>query len=336
MASKRKDSVVRLSFAIVMIGLGLVEAAHAAVTREAIEGRVVFYSSMTAEHHNALVKAFNQRHPDIVLEGFRSNSISVLNRILNEGRAGRHLVDVINVNELNAWVLKDRQLLQSYRSKETDAFPEEFKDPDGMLLCCADVLTSDMAYNTKLVRKEDAPKSYRDLLLPAWKGKIGMEQDLAELFAALIPIWGKETTVQYFRALRKQEPSQRRGRTLIAQLLAAGEFPVALGFYGYRVLELQEVRAPLEIIQADPIIAWPRRLLLARNAPHPNAAKVFLDYVLSMEGQRLIAKLGRTVVRPGIEIKHSRLIRGVKLYTVKPEVAKTFETDSRLFYDIMK
>ena len=103
------------------------------------------------------------------------------------------------------------------------------------MLCCADVLTSDMAYNTKLVKKGEAPKSYQDLLLPAWKGKIGMEYDMAELFAALISIWGKDRTVNYFNALKKQEPSRRRGRSLLGQLLAAGEFPVALGFYGYRV-----------------------------------------------------------------------------------------------------
>lgn len=300
------------------------------------EGTVVFYSSMTAEHHNALVKAFNKKNPQVKLEGFRSNSISVLNRVLNEGRAGNHLVDVINVNELNAWVLKDRGLLQAHKSKETEAFPKEFRDLEGVLLCCADVLTSDMAYNTKQVKKDEAPKSYQDLLLPTWKGKIGMEYDLAELFAALIPIWGKDKTVNYFKALKKQEPSRRRGRSLLAQLLAAGEFPVALGFYGYRVLELQETGAPLEIIQADPVIAWPRRLLLAKNAPHPNAARVFIDYVLSEEAQRLMASMGRTVVRPGIEIKHPRLIKGVKLHPVKPEVAKTFEMDSKLYYEIMK
>jgi iron(III) transport system substrate-binding protein len=101
-------------------------------------------------------------------------------------------------------------------------------------------------------------------------------------------------------------------------------------------LELQETGAPLEIIQADPVIAWPRRLLLARNAPHPDAARTFIDYVLSEEGQRLLANMGRTVVRPGIEIKHPRLIRGVKLHPVNPEVAKTFEADSKLFYAIMK
>ena len=319
------------------IALLCVDCLYAASAEQAKnEGTVVFYSSMTAEHHNALVKAFNKKNPQIKLEGFRSNSISVLNRALNEGRAGHHLVDVINVNELNAWVLKDRALLQPHKSRETEVFPKEFRDPEGLLLCCADVLTSDMAYNHKLVKKDEAPKSYQDLLLPIWKGKIGMEYDMAELFAALMPIWGRDKTVNYFSVLKKQEPSRRRGRSLLGQLLAAGEFPVALGFYGYRVLEMQETGAPLEIIQADPVIAWPRRLLLAKNAPHPNAARIFIDYVLSEEGQRLMANMGRTVVRPGIEIKHPRLIRGVKLHPVKPEVAKSFEADSKLYYEIMK
>lgn len=323
-----------ISLAAIPLACGVVYAASTEQVKS--EGTVVFYSSMTAEHHNALVKAFNKKNPQIKLEGFRSNSISVLNRVLNEGRAGNHLVDVINVNELNAWVLKDRGLLQAHKSRETEAFPKEFRDPENLLLCCADVLTSDMAYNTKLVRKGEAPKSYQDLLLPTWKGKIGMEYDLAELFAALIPIWGKDATVSYFSALKRQEPSRRRGRSLLGQLLAAGEFPVALGFYGYRVLEMQETGAPLEVIQADPVVAWPRRLLLAKNAPHPNAARVFVDYVLSEEAQRLMANMGRTVVRPGIEIKHPRLIRGVKLHPVKPEVAKSFEADSKLYYDLMK
>ncbi len=219
---------ILISLAAIALACGDVYAASA--EQDKSEGMVVFYSSMTAEHHNALVKAFNKKNPQIKLEGFRSNSISVLNRVLNEGRAGHHLVDVINVNELNAWVLKDRGLLQPHKSKETEVFPKEFRDAEGLLLCCADVLTSDMAYNIKLVRKEEAPKSYQDLLLPIWKGKIGMEYDMAELFAALIPIWGKDRTVNYFRALKKQEPSRRRGRSLLGQLLAAGEFPGGSGF----------------------------------------------------------------------------------------------------------
>ena len=81
---------------------------------------------------------------------------------------------------------------------------------------------------------------------------------------------------------------------------------------------------------------WPDNGACAKNAPHPNAARIFIDYVLSEEGQRLLAQLGRTVVRPGIEIKHPRLVKAVKLHPVQPEVAKNFEAMSKLYYEIVR
>jgi spermidine/putrescine-binding protein len=292
-APRKCISVVSLLFLLLILsGASYVSAAGVDPAKK--ESSVVFYSSMTAEHHEALVKAFQQKYPQIKLEGYRSNSIRVLNRVLTEGRAANQLVDVINVNELNAWVLRDKGLLQAHKSKETEAFPKEFKDPDGLLLCCADVLTSDVAYNTRLVKKDEAPKSYQDLLLPMWKGKIGMENDMAELFAALIAIWGKDKTVNYFKALMTQSPSMRRGRSLLGQLLAMGEFSVALGFYGYRVLELKDEGAPLEIIQADPVVVWPRVYCLPnmRRIPMPR------EYSLIMSCPKKVSDSSRSWAGP--------------------------------------
>ena len=89
---------------------------------------------------------------------------------------------------------------------------------------------------------------------------------------------------------------------------------------------------------ADELLSrwWPDTGACAKNAPHPNAARIFIDYVLSEEGQRLLAQLGRTVVRPGIEIKHPRLVKGVKLHPVQPEVAKNFEAMSKTYYEIVR
>ncbi|HEX2928782.1 MAG TPA: hypothetical protein VHV54_03650, partial [Candidatus Binatia bacterium] len=119
------------------------------------EGTLVFYGSMTTEHHGKLVAAFTQKYPFIKVEGFRANSLTVVNRVLTEQRAGRPMVDVMNVDELSGWVLKDRGLLQSYSSNETRAFPEAFRDPEGYFTCCTYVVTNVIAYNRKLVRKEE-------------------------------------------------------------------------------------------------------------------------------------------------------------------------------------
>ncbi len=299
------------------------------------EGRLVFYGSMTTEHHNKLVGAFTHKYPFIKVEGFRANSLTIVNRVVTEQRAGRPLVNVVNVDELSGWVLKERGLLQSYASEEARAFPAVYRDPEGFFSCCTYVVTNVIAYNRKLVRKDDAPKTFDDLLLPKWSDKLGMEADLAKLFAALVPLWGRQKTVDYFSAMMKQKPLVRSGRTLLAQLMAAGEFSVGLGYYGYRMLELQEAGMPLEIVQADPIIAWPFRLLLAKNARQPNAAKLFIDYVLSEEGQRFMASLGRTVVRPGVKNKYPQLVDGIKLHPVKPDIGKDYEDLSKTYYGIV-
>jgi ABC-type Fe3+ transport system substrate-binding protein len=101
------------------------------------------------------------------------------------------------------------------------------------------------------------------------------------------------------------------------------------------MLELQETGMPLEIVQADPVVAWPFRLLLAKNARHPNSAKLFIDFVLSEEGQSFLAGLGRTVVRPGIKNKYPQLVDGVKLYPVKPDIGKNYEELSKTYYGII-
>jgi ABC-type Fe3+ transport system substrate-binding protein len=119
-------------------------------------------------------------------------------------------------------------------------------------------------------------------------------------------------------------------------LTAAGEFPVAVNVFGYRPLEMQLRGAPIDIVNADPVMSRPWGVFLAKRAPHPNAARLFIDYTLSVEGQKVLASLGRTVVRPGVPQKFPRLVEGVKLVPVKAELGKNREEMSKLYYSIVK
>ncbi len=312
------------------------QAAGASVEDAKKEGSVVFYGTMNAEHMVRLIQAFNEKYPFIKVESFRGNSERVLNRVLTESRAGSNFVDVINLDGISGWVLKEKGFLQAHKSSETEAFPEQFRDPDGLLPCCIYVITNLMGYNTELVAKKDAPKSYDDLLNPKWAGKLGMDSDESEWFTGLIGIWGKEKAVNYFKALVKQKLSLRRGHTLLAQLTAAGEFPVAVNLFGYRVLELKGQGAPIEPVLADPVLSRPWHMMLAKRAPHPNAGRLFIDFSLSHEGQQLVAGLGRTSVRPGVKIKHPHLVEGVKLHALTPEMGKNHAEISQLYYSIVK
>jgi ABC-type Fe3+ transport system substrate-binding protein len=111
---------------------------------------------------------------------------------------------------------------------------------------------------------------------------------------------------------------------------------VAVNIFGHRILELQTEGAPVELVHTDPVVVGPRHLLLSKRAPHPNAGRLFIDYTLSAEGQSLLASLSRTVVRPGIRLKQPSLMEGVKLYPIKPEMAKGYEEVSKLYYSIVK
>jgi iron(III) transport system substrate-binding protein len=312
-------------------GIGFADLVQDAIK----EGSLVFYSTMTPDHQDIIVKSFNRKYPAIKVDSFRGNNSTINNRFLTEARTGSNFADVIGIDGLNGWVFKEKGLLQSYNSKEAAAFPPAFQDPEGVLLCCSYVSTVAIAYNPRLVAKADVPKTYEDLLLPKWKGKLGMNSDMPESFAARVKAWGKDKTVNYFTGLMKQDASIRRGRTLLLQLLGAGEFNPVVEVFAYRVLELQDQKVPVEIVQAEPNLAWPMRLVLAKRASHPNAGKLFIDYILSSEGQSLIGSLGRAVVRPGVKLKYPRLVEGVKLFPVPPDIAKDFEESSRLFRSIV-
>lgn len=324
-----------LLFWSLIVGLSRVEAAPD-LDMAKKEGSVVFYSAMSADHVEKLREAFERKYPFIKVKTFRGNSERIQSRVLTEARAGSQLADVISNDGFSSWVLRDKGILQSYRSKETEAVPERFRDPEGLMSCCLYILTNVIGYNTGLVAKKDIPRTYEDLLDPKWRGKLGMDADEVEWFLVLLHLWGKERAVHYLQALMKQKPILRRGHTLQTQLLAAGEFPVAVNLFGYRVLEFQERGASVDIIHADPVVVQMNYLMLAGKAPHPHAGMLFIDYVLSQEGQALVAGLGRTVLRPGVKSRHSRLTEGVQLYPMKPEYAKNLDEVSKLYYSIVK
>lgn len=331
--------VVRLAVAIFVFwssGVALAASASDALDAARKEGQVVVYGAGEVDSWQKLNDAFEKKYPGIKVSLFRGNWERVRNRLTTEARAGAYLVDVLQIDGINGWVLKEQGYFQPHKSRETDAFPEEFRDPSGLLPCCQNVQTNVIGYNTRFVTKQDAPKSYRDLLDPKWKNNLGMDADEGEWFAGLISIWGKERTADFFRGIARQNPSLRRGHTLVANLTAAGEFPVAVNLFGYRVAELQAAGAAMELVNADPVVTRPSHLALVRRAPHVNAGRLYMDFIFSVEGQQVLANTGRIMVRPGIKNKYPKLTDSIKLHPVKPEMAKDYEEVSKLYYSIMK
>jgi iron(III) transport system substrate-binding protein len=150
-----------------------------------------------------------------------------------------------------------------------------------------------VGYNTQKVKRDEIPKTYEGFLDPRWKGRIGIEATDVEWMATLVKAWGNEKGMDYFRKLAAMGPDMRKGHILLAELVAAGEVPVGLTMYNSNIESLKRKGAPIDFVAVQPVAARPQGIGVAKNAPHPAAAALFADFVLSPEGQRLFEAMGR-------------------------------------------
>src|SRR5580765_2899995 len=214
------------------------------------EGRVVWYATLNINDSNALLSRFEQKYPFVKTELLRAGSEQLLNRILTEDGAGRSALDLVNLTTINA--LKKRGLLQVHRSSEFSPYPQPFKDAESYWATLYNIYYV-IGYNPKVVALKDAPKDWDDFLDPKWKGKIGMDQEEYEWYAATIQYWGKEKALKFHRVLAKQGVQWHRGHTMISQLMAAGEFPLGI-VYAHRIESMKKAGAPVEWVKtADPV-----------------------------------------------------------------------------------
>ena len=279
------------------------------------QGKVVLYTSMGASDAAAVVKAFERKYPFVRLEPYRTSSEKVLVRLVNEHRAKKYFGDVVTVDGLQSEVLKEKGILDRYAFRETVNFPAQWRDPEGYWTAVHQILYV-MAYNTKLVSEAEAPKRYEDLLNPKWKKKLGMDAEEYYWFGAMLEVMGREKGLGFMRALAAQEPDFRKGHTLLTELLSAGEFPVVVALYQHRVDEFISKGAPVQWILSHPLIGSSRHnVSLLVGAPRPDAGKLFIDFMLSTDGQQVLRERGRVVGRRGIEPKNPRL-KGAEIFTL--------------------
>ena len=298
------------------------------------ESRLVVYGTLGVDAARPLLEKFRQAHPYISVGHYRSGSTGVYNRVVNEGRAGKHEIDII---ELSAGPVADLirgGFVDPYRSPETDAVRPEFIDPRH-LWNAYHYLVVGLAYNKNLVKSSEVPKTYQDLLLPRWRGrKMSLDRDAGDVFGALLDSWGEKEGIEYFRRLAKQEVLIRSGYTLQAQLLAAGEVEIVPWSHLQRPLLMADSGAPLGIGFLEPVVSKAQVLLLARRAGHPHAAALFIDWSLSEEGQAFVGiDIVRSPVRIGQKQKYMELGRP-KTKVITPEfLGQSYIRYTKLYHE---
>jgi iron(III) transport system substrate-binding protein len=272
------------------------------------EGEITIYHAYPAL--TKVIDAFGKKY-GIKVNTWRAGSEAIVQRLSTEARAGRHEVDIVQNNAPENEFAHREKLLQEVRSPYlADLIPQAVPAHHEWAGITLDVWTA--AYNTNKVKKEDLPKSYADLQDPKWKGKLGVEADDYGWFGALMSELGEAQGTKIFsNIIATNGISVRKGHSLLGTLVASGDVPLALTIYDWNPPQLKDKGgAPIEAFFIPPVIAQPSTIAMLKGAPHPAAALLFYDFMLS-EGQQMMAKIHYTVTSKklpsrlaGVQVKY--------------------------------
>ena len=263
------------------------------------EGNLAIYTSAQTDDIGALVTGYEKKY-GVKVSVWRAGSEKVLQRTVTEARANRHVVDIVETNGPELESMSREKVFQAIKSPVlAQLIPQALRPHGEWVGTRLNVFVQ--AYNTKLVKKEELPKSWDELLHPRWKGRLGIEAEDQDWLAGVISELGEARGVKLFKDIvAANGMSVRKGHTLLTQLVASGEVPFALTVYNYKAEQLKDKGAPIDWMSIGTPIARPNGVGVARSAPNPHAAILFFDYELSEEGQKILA--GRDFVPTSTKI----------------------------------
>jgi iron(III) transport system substrate-binding protein len=269
------------------------------------EGELLLYTSLSVDDLGELTSAFEKKY-GIKVRVWRSGGENVVQRAVTEGRANRFDADVVETNGMQLESLRREKLLQEVNSPYThDLIPTAIMPHHEWVSTRLNVYT--FAYNTNLIKKDDLPKTYLDLLDPKWKGKLGIEADDADWLAGVVNELGVAKGEQLFRdVVATNGISVRKGHSLLINLVASGEVPMAMDIYNYNVEQRKAKGAPVEWFAIEPTLAAPQGVGVFKHAPHPNAAVLFYDFMIT-DAQPILLKRNYVPTNKNLDTKLNKM-----------------------------
>jgi iron(III) transport system substrate-binding protein len=287
------------------------------------EGKVVWYTSLVLPSAERVAKLFETAYPDIKVEVHRTGSQRILQRVMQELSANIKNVDVIHTSDAGHYVLlKEKKLLAKYTPAGVEGFPAGFKDKDGYYYGLRATVNA-IFYNTKSMSAAEAPKTWKDLLDPKWKGKMvtahpGYSGVIATHVLALVHLYGWD----YFKALADNKLMIVQSANDPSTVVSSGERIVAVNGGDYSAYQLKKKGNPIEIVypkEGVPLVVSPTAI--TAFAPHPNAARLFTDFTFTREVQQAMADSeGLYTGHPEVKYPADKpKLSELKLLTVTPE-----------------
>ena len=262
------------------------------------EGKVVVYGSVVPQAMEGLHQAFKKKY-GIEVEYWRGSSTQVSERALTEWRAGKPGFDIAEGNRGVQLIMKAEGLFTKYIPPASEKFPAQFKEKDGLITPWR-VLPISILYNTELVKAGDVPKTLDDLLNPKWTGKISVPDPTRHTTTAQF-FWNLEKFkgdkwLDYVKALAKQKPILVESLAPVTTTIIKGEALVGITYIKY----LKQYKGPVNYVSMDKYLTDPNYFGLSAKTTRPNAAKLYIDFACTPEGQKEIAEDGEFVLAPGV------------------------------------
>ena len=290
------------------------------------EGEVAFHTSMAIEEAHAVISRFEERYPFLKVKLTRTGSEGIATRIIMEHRAKKY-GDVLQTVEFSMYTFRKMGILGLYIPAEDRFYPKEFKE-QGYWTCSYNQPYV-AVYNTKLVPQDNLPKTYEDLLKPRWKKKMAMEGTKVDWFAGMLQIMGREKGMKFMRDLSSQDITKRTGHSLIASLVAAGEAELDINIPSQVVEQIRHKGAPIDWLALGPVPGVMVGIGMTAQAPHPNAAKLFVDFMLSHEVQTVLKdRFFKAVARS--DVPQSAKYAELRVIPVNPSLADNINEYAKL------
>ena len=293
--------LVLCAFAVsVSMTTGNLSAQQANIEAGKKEGKVVVYGSVVPQAMEGLHQAFKKKY-GIDVEYWRGSSTQVSERALTEWRAGKPGFDVVEGNRGVQLIMRDEGLFAKYVPPASEKFPAQFKEKDGLITPWR-VLPISILYNTDLVKPNDMPKTLDDLLNPKWSGKISVPDPTRHTTTAQF-FWNLRQSqfkgdkwLDYVKGLAKQNPILVESLAPVTTTIIKGEALVGITYIKY----IKQYKGPVTYVPMDKYLTDPNYLSLSAKSARPNAAKLYIDFGCSPEGQKEIAEDGEFVLAPGV------------------------------------
>ena len=277
------------------------------------EGQVVEYGSFFEDKIiRPMFNQFKKKYPYLELSVFRAETNDVVGRIQAEHQVDRNVVDVVQLSLVGLNGLKQRGLIMPYHSPSAEELSSQFKQPEGFWVAIGQSILC-IGYNTNIVKSSEAPKTYEDLLDPKWRGMISIPSGstFTHLMEGLWEIWGEGRAREYFDKLKLNQPRLRsESARALTDLIAAGQIPISPGVLSAHMGAIKQKGAPVDWAAPDPSFSWIQGVTLSPNAPHPHAALLWIDWLLSKDGAQALADVGYIPVDPRVDTKWPNVNKG--------------------------